>query len=361
MIVQKLEKIDSPLAILHEIPTTFFSKIEKSKKFDDNLFPTWVKTAFSNKTALRKKFELVYNKYKAIKSKKVRDKILKAFSDINKIEHLCKKDLTYEVISIKELPPEIQDEISNTFLYLYNDALNHPPFEQLYNDTISKALDRFIKKNGYYICPVCGLEGYINLSGQSRIELDHWLYKDLFPFTAVNFDNLIPLGDKCNSRPAKGTKNVLLDEAEVNRIVTYYPYTENKSVALSFLFKTEPTINSIQDDQWTFTIEPNDNSEKEIFDNWQSTFNIVIRYEDFFRKVIFECWENNYKSFVTENPLMNHATTVDELKQNLLAWKSTFQVKSYIGAMLYRIFIDYLVNSASNAYLDSLCRNFQRP
>lgn len=360
MIAPELHRIDTPLSILHDIPTTFFLNIESATSFSDSLFPSWTNAAFSNQTSLKRKFELIYNKYKAIRSPKTRSKIVRAFSDINNIELLCKGDLSLQIISIKELPKRIQDYIVDAFIYLYNDALNHPPFEKLYSDTISNALDRFIKKNQFQICPICGIEGYHNLAGQSRMELDHWLYKELFPFASVNFDNLIPIGEKCNARPAKGTKNILLDENQKNRVVAYYPYVSNKSITLSFEFLIEPTVNDILDSDWNLKIQPNDSNEGDVFSSWQTNFNINIRYKDFLRKIIFDFWQSNYKSFIDNNPMMTHADNIAEFKQNLLAWKSIFHLKSYPGAILYRSFVDYLIYKASDAYMSSLCENIRR-
>lgn len=359
MIVGKLHKVDSPLSVLHEIPTTFFANLERATNFDDSLFPAWTNSAFSNQTLLKSKFKSIYEKYKGISSVKTRKKIIKAFSQSNQIESLCKNNLKDELIYIKDFPT-IQKEIDSAFLYLYKDALNHPPFEKLYKDTISEAVDRFISKNGYSICPICGIEGYNNLVGQARIDLDHWLYKDLFPFTAVNFDNLIPLGDKCNGRPAKGTKNVLLDETQTNRTVAYYPYSSNKGIKLSFDFTSDPKSTGILDDDWNLSINPIEATEKSIFDSWLHIFCITDRFEDFFRKVIFDRWEDNYKKFVNANPMMTHANDITEFRKNLLVWNSIFQVESYPGAILYRIFIDYLVNRASDSYLYGLCENFKR-
>lgn len=51
---------------------------------------------------------------------------------------------------------------------------------------------------------------------------------------------------------------------------------------------------------------------------------------------------------------------IEELKKNFRNWKSTFRIKGRPGSIIYRAFIDYLINVASDAYLNGLCENFKR-
>ena len=267
---------------------------------------------------------------------------------------------------LPDLKMRDSNSFENTFNPFYHDtnpslstsALEYNKFEDHAKDTVKKSIDRFILKTGMHICPICGLEGYLNLEGQSRIALDHWLCKDLFPFVSVNFDNLMPIGDKCNSRPAKGTKNVLLDDAK-NRVVAYYPFYAHGGVNSTFRFIKEPTIEEVKDEDWSYTITPAKPEEQAQFNSWVSVFNIKERYNDFYKKYIFLTWESEYKEFVNESGI-NHANDINEFKQKLQIWRAAFSIKKRSGAILYRAFIDYLINGASDAYLFSLCENFKR-
>lgn len=355
--IAAINKIDTKLSALQEIPQTFFKKIENAEVFDDTLFPDWTTKVFSG-TDLMKKFEAVYIKYKRTNDKRQRDRIIQSFVDSNKIELLCSNDANVLSIEISSLPNTIQNEIESLFLYLYSTALEYHKFETYTKDTIKKAIDRFILDTGAEVCPLCGLEGYLNLDGQSRIALDHWLCKDLFPFVSVNFDNLMPIGDKCNSRPAKGTKNVLLDD-HGNRRVAYYPYYMHSGLKTNFSFVKEPTIHDIRDEDWTLSLTPTKDEERALFDSWNSIFNIEERYKDYFRKYIFFNWESDYKEFIAESGI-GHANDINELKQKLAVWKAAFPVKKRTGAILYKAFINYLLLNASDAYLFSLCENFKR-
>lgn len=360
MIISNLHRFTTGISLIQEIPTVFFREIEDSDRFGDHLFPTWEKSIFSS-TSLRKKFEAVYNKYKAIKTKSVRDKITDAFTQNNLIENLCNNTSGSKVITLKDLPKTIQKSIDILFLYLYNTAINYNLFEAHVGDTIKRSIDRFIGNNQLEVCPLCGLEGFLNIEGQSRIALDHWLCKDLFPMSAVNFDNLFPIGPKCNERPAKGSKNILFDDPTLkNRVTAYYPYANHSGISTIFNFINEPTINGITDTDWEFISAPTNPAEQNIYTSWDSTLNIKIRYVDYYRKNILNMWENDYKTFIEEDHDIQHAQDTNELKNNFRLWKASFPIKGRPGAILYRAFIEYLINRASDAYLFSLCENFKR-
>lgn len=358
--ITRLQRLTTGISLIQDIPTFFFREIEASAAFGNHLFPAWVNGVFGN-TALLSKFEAVYNKYKAIKSKANRDKVIAAFLHNNQIENLCNNLPTSLVIELNNLPKSIQKEIDALFLYLYNTAMNYHGFETHVNDTLKASIDRFIVANGLEVCPFCGLEGFLNIEGQSRIALDHWLCKDLFPMAAVNFDNLFPIGGKCNERPAKGSKNILIDTPLTrNRVQAFYPYLAHSGVTTAFNYVNEPSIAGISDADWSLAINPSDPAEQNIFNSWNSTLNISTRYVDYFRKNIFPMWEADYKRFIEEDHDIDHAQTIDELKQNFRLWKASFPLKGRPGAILYRCFIDYLINQASDAYLFGLCENFKR-
>lgn len=358
--ITRLQRLTTGLSIIQEIPETFFREIEVSAAFGNHLFPAWSNIVFAA-TSLKDKFETVYNKFKAIKTKTTRDKIVAAFTHCNQIEQLCSNDAGTIIVELNDLPKSIRKELDSLFIYLYNTAIKYPQFESHATDTLKNAIDNFIQINGLEVCPFCGLEGFLNIEGQGRIALDHWLCKDLFPMTAVNFNNLFPIGHDCNGRATKGAKNILIDSpATKNRIKAYYPYLNHNGLASSFNFVNEPTPAGIADADWTYLLNPVNPAEQEIFDSWKSILNISTRYLDYFRKNIFTMWEADYKRFIEEDHDLIPAQTIDELKANFRIWKASFPLKGRAGSILYRAFIDYLINNASNAYLYGLCENFKR-
>lgn len=361
--VISLNKYFTRIAIIHNIPKVFFRNIEGAVTFGPHLFPDWSNTVFST-THMSRKFELVYNKYKSIRTKPNRDKIIDAFDSVNQIENLCNNSIGLFAYELKDLPNSIVKELEDLFEYLYNSAINYHRFQTYVNDTVKDSIDRFIRLNELEVCPLCGLEGFLNLDGQARIALDHWLCRDLFPMTAVNFNNLFPIGPSCNGRPAKGETNVLIDNpTDRNRVIAYYPYAVNSGISTSFSFVNEPSIgtySNIPDADWNFIFNPIDNADADIFSSWESTLNISERYFDFVRKNILTMWEGRYKRFIENHPTLNHAQNIEEFKSHLGQWKATFDIKAVVGSVVYIPFIESLINDASNGYLYGLCENFKR-
>lgn len=352
-----LQHLQTNLRRLHEIPTTFFQNIEVATVFDDALFPAWTDTAFAG-TQLKAKFKIIYDKYKAIADIAERTKVINAFTNNNQVANLCSNHAGFICIPLSDLHPSIREEIDKTFIYLYETALEHHGFTAHVTDNVKDATDRFIQSCNMQICPICGLEGYMNLAGQSRIALDHWLCKDIYPFNSVNFDNLLPLGDKCNGRPAKGTKNILLDD-HGNRVVAFYAFQNHHSITTTFTYNNEPSITPLVDADWNLNMTPVEATEHVIFDSWNSIFNILDRYKDYFRKYVFPLWENDYKTFIAESGI-GHANDVTELKVKFTTWRASFKLKSSVGAILHRAFIDNMIYNSSDAYLYSLCENLKR-
>lgn len=355
--ILNIKKVSTRIAILHNVPKKFFKELENSSSFGDHLFPDWCNEVFKN-TDLQKKFEAIYNPYKAIKVKSNRLKIIKAFEDTNQIEKLCNNDPVIEMIGITDLHISVQKPIEDLFSYLYNTATKYPKFTSHVKKTISESIDDFIFHHKIEVCPICGLEGFSNIEGQARLALDHWLCQDIFPFSSVNFNNLIPIGDKCNSRPAKGNKNILIGESK-NRITSYYPYKEYGGINAVFSFVDEPSFEN-EYGKWTFKLEPKDKTENDYFENWDDTFRIKTRYNSFVEKNILAMWQDAYKEFINDNEMLYHATDLDGFKSNLKHWKASFMKKKYSGYKAYRSFINYLLNDASDIYLKSLYTNLSR-
>jgi hypothetical protein len=353
--IVSIEKTASRLSIIQNIPKKFFSLIEESEDFGDHLFPTWTVVVFAP-TDLRSKFEEIFNIYKGINNQNSRLRIVDAFTNTNKIEDLCDNNLGIPMIMLTDLPLVIRTYLDRLFSYLYNTAINYHGFQAYVDDTLRKTIDRFIIKNKIIVCPFCGLESFINIEGQARLSLDHWLCKDFFPMASVNLNNLVPIGQSCNQRPAKGNKNILINEVNNTRLnKSFYPYSLHNGIRVVFNFINEPNGNDLDDNDWSLVVEATNPLENDVFQNWNSIMNIDLRYNDYFKKDVFPLWESDYKEHVSDSDNdLNHAQNITELRSNFRNWKSTFKIKGRPGSIIYRSFIDYLIERASDAYLNGL-------
>lgn len=355
--ILNLQKIRSRIGIIHNIPKSFFKRLEQAEHFGDHLFPTWANEVFKN-TDLQSRFEAVYNSYKALPTNKAKASVIQAFTESNKIEELCNNLPDVNMILLTDLHLSIRAPLDKLFAYLYNVATKYPAFEQYTQTSIFKSIDKFIKAHKIQICPLCGLETYLNIEGQPRLPLDHWLSRDIFPYAAVNFNNLIPIGKDCNSNGVKGFKNILIDNSENNqRVVAYYPFSKNEGVTAMFKFLAEPTIDNEHSENWEFVFILNEPNEENIYESWNKTFNIKTRYNDFVRKNVLGMWESEYKSFIEEHEILEPAKSLEDFKDNLQHWKSSFNKKSRPGSLAFISFIDNLLRSP-NSYLTGLYKTF---
>lgn len=355
--VVKINKVRTRLAILHNIPKIFFRRIESSEVFGDHLFPNWSNDIFAP-TKLREKFEDVFNTYKSLTEFSDRELILKAFENSNQIERLCDEDPHIEIISLNQLHSTIQTKISDLFTHLYSLSLNYDQFNKYVDKTVFSAINDFKKANSNLsVCPICGLECFLNLKGQARLPLDHWLPQSIFPFTSVNFNNLLPLGPYCNQPPVKGARNILFNIETKTREKAFYPYLQHNGIKTRFSFKEEPKVGN-ETGIWEFSLEPNDPDDMDVFKNWRDNFNIETRYNSFIETEVLSMWKENYVSFINEDPKLNHAKDLISFKENLESWKASFKKLKYPGYRAHRSFINHLLNDVSESMLISLYLNF---
>lgn len=352
----------SRLAIIHNIPKSFFRKIDASTEFNNDLFPSWAVTVFAA-TDLKKKFKKVYDDYKALPNDEERTLVQECFKNTNQVKELCEDiPVGIKIYTLDKLHTTIQDPIKTLFLYLYESALEYHGFEDFVKSSVSKSIDNFIRLNGgIQVCPFCGIESYFNIDGQARLPLDHWLDKSKYPVASVNHKNLIPIGTVCNGRGVKGDKNILLNGTNRRYSRVYYPLLKDLQISVSFKFFTEPSAVDFPDDTWEIEIKTQDPNDQIYIQSWDWIMNLQIRYRDFFKKDVFCQWESKYSSFVNDpDNEINHANDLNEFKSNLKRWRGSYKIKGEPGAILYKAFINYLLNDATDAYLTGLYENLRR-
>ena len=359
--ITKITNYSSRLAIIHNIPKTFFKQIDRSESFGDHLFPKWAIKVFED-TDIKLKFKSVYDDYKDLPTAADRKLVLDCFDNTNKVRELSENEpVGIQIYILSHLPKSIRESIKVLFLYLYNSSLEYHKFEVYVNSSVNKSINHFLRINKIQVCPFCGIESYLNLEGQARLPLDHWLDKSKFPVASVNHKNLIPIATVCNGRGVKGDKNVLIDGAVRRFSKTYYPFLKDLNIKVTFKFINEPSSLDFADEDWEIEIVPENIEDQIYIESWDWIMNLESRYKSYFKLNIFPLWESTYKEYIEdpENELID-ANNIREFKFNLRNWKSSFKVKGQPGAILYRAFIDYLLVDATEEYLYGLYENLKR-
>lgn len=175
-----------------------------------NNIPASYKLRISSRTGLRDRIDLYKNGVSAL-SDTDRRRILLALSRQNEIKKLLSRSRNCE--TLEALPESIRGAISSLFEFsfdLLTDLKIRDPHYKIIYDAIE---DR--------VCPFCGYETFDSPEGP-REALDHYLLKDKYPFAAANLNNLVPMGNKCNSR-YKLVQDILYKDSGARRRA-FFPY-----------------------------------------------------------------------------------------------------------------------------------------
>lgn len=132
---------------------------------------------------------------------------------------------------------------------------------------------RIIYDSNQHLCPFCGCE-YFDAPGAPREALDHYLADSKYPFAAANLHNLVPMGNKCNSK-YKLAEDILYNEDGTRRR-SYNPYNNNQGIHIS-LDRSDPFSGDegvFSPSSWEIDFEPN----VEEVTTWNDVFHIRDRY-----------------------------------------------------------------------------------
>lgn len=346
-----LVKHETDLRELHKLTELFFGQLDSVTSFDKIRFPDWYKAVFG-RSDLDAKLEELFQAYKKLTGEQQQE-VMAAIRDTNRVADLCENNSGLKAVCLKKFPAAFQQPLKNLFVHLWENALRSPKFNDHFSTGLEDFIDKFIAENkSIEVCPFCALESFYNLQGQSRREIDHWLCKEQYPYLAVNFDNLVPIGHDCNTSPAKGNKDVLASLVKHQR--AYYPYCKHDGISVAFNFLNEPTLtNDIKKGDWELVIKPNDPKDDDLVESWKKLFNIQQRYESAINDKVFKLWEGKYMKRFPKC-----CKNIEEFRDNLLKFKETFYKDEQPLTLLYWAFLDYLLERASEKYLEGLCCNF---
>ena len=140
---------------------------------------------------------VLFQAYKKLTGKQQQE-VMAAIRDTNRVADLCENNSGLKAVCLKKFPAAFQQPLKNLFVYLWENALRSPKFNDHFSTGLEDFIDKFIAENkSIEVCPFCALESFYDLQGQSRREIGHWLCKEQYPYLVVNFDNLVPIGHAC--------------------------------------------------------------------------------------------------------------------------------------------------------------------
>lgn len=275
------DKIDSLQIFVNHTILEMLCKADTSIPFSIDLFHPKFKQMvidIKNDDYIYTPIENSYNICKNLSKKKL--KVLeKAVRINNQIEKLCNGELepvTFD--DIKAIDENLKDNLYKFNKCLYENVLGLKPFYSKYRH-IDEHYELFSKFNRFNRCPSCGLKRMLKPEevdfddNEKREAYDHYFNKARYPFSVVNFLNLVPLCNDCNSKYK--TQRDIINDGE-NRVKAFFPFSDipQKDISVS--------VDVIMEEYKNAIVEIKCIGNEEEVDTWDRVFSVKSRYKTYF-------------------------------------------------------------------------------
>ena len=254
-----------------------------------------------NGNPLKDEVERIYEIFKGL-TPAVRTQVSEAFKTNNDIESLC-NGIT--PVYLQALPDVVKDNIKPLFKWSYETLLEN----KLVAGDKMDYYNQLIIKNDFNTCPCCGLIDFEPANSIRREAYDHYLPKATYPFTSVNFKNLIPLCYKCNS-DRKSTK----DPIENDRI-SFYPFStadHNIEIKLNYTADIDDDTKGLNFNDLEIILA----GETDKIETWNWLFDIKDRYGDTVRRFTLTFLKKiarRHQIFLKSNEDWTYENTLNQL------------------------------------------------
>jgi len=260
---------------------------------------------------LKKNLSDFFKAYRGI-TKPERAEVYKAFMASKSIKRLF--TTSCPCIGISQLPEPIQEPSKKLFKYLYKTTLNSvgnvkDHYQSFYNKLPSKK------------CPFCGIENLLHYTHYKQ-DYDHLLYKDEYPFAAVNMRNLVPMGRDCNTIYKK-TKKILHDKYGTRRLA-FYPFENHVPITVSLSTSNLPTPAN-RNGNWVIELLPNCDE----VTTWTSVFCIKSRYEKDVLWAEYDTWLKNFINYAREHSADYPTWDKPNIKRAIKKYSLTYSATDY--------------------------------
>lgn len=263
----------------------------------------------SSKVRLENPLKEIVTLYHAM-SDEEKNLVKKSFEDNNKIEELCKGE--GQPKKYFELPEGIRESIEKFWKSLWEGFSSKEGLNQHLKVLCGEVLEHFheFKKQPNQktrVCPFCGINGLKPSDDIYRNAYDHYLPKSLYPFTSVNFENLVPICHECNSDEKKAIDTLFKDGT---RREVFYPYDstidpDKLSVTIQRNEAYNVTNNSTlmkKNFKYQYDILIDGKSDKRI-NTWDEIFRVKEKYQRYladFETEWFEQLKSDFKESIQD-------------------------------------------------------------
>jgi len=289
------------------------------------IIPEQYRSWLSSRSGLKKRLE-TFRETLATLDPDQRNQVLHALNSQNMIGPLlsCECDCA----AISDLPVPIRapakDFFNFSFKLLTGLGIRDHQYSIIYN-SISD-----------HVCPFCGCE-YFDAPGAPREAMDHYLPESKYPFSAANLRNLVPMGNKCNSR-YKIAQDILFSDAGIRRR-SFDPYNHDEiriSLNNSILFSGKNGELPL----WKIDFDPNN----EEVNTWDNVFHIRERYERDVLDPSFMTWLRGFRDWY--RAIDNENDSAGKLKNAIQSYCSHyegegFSDRGFLKAAFFRMLLKH--------------------
>lgn len=176
--------------------------------FDGNseLKEVMVNFGFSTQAAERGKafyseVRAIYNLFASLSSHEI-DQFKKWYQGNNDIEKVCANEPAIQLLRYKDVistHPALGKQLAAFFRGLYDNAFLGLSVIKEKIGTVKDHNKKFFEANNVGKCPFCGISDLKGVHHTRREAYDHYLPKYRYPFNSINFRNLAPACNECNS------------------------------------------------------------------------------------------------------------------------------------------------------------------
>jgi hypothetical protein len=306
-----------------------------------NVVPAAYRDTLKKRSGLRDRLKAYDDAVRTL-SKPDRDAVLNAVGDQNRLAELLSG--TCACASIDALHVGVREPVKNLFDFAFGLLTDLNVRDDHYMAIYDAA--------AAHVCPFCGAE-YFDAPGAPREAMDHYLAKSRYPFAAANLRNLVPMGNKCNSRYKLATD--LLWREDGSRRVAFDPYDHERVEVL--LEESEPFGGDAEYlPNWVIQFRP----ESPQAETWDEVFSIRARYRRDHLNPGYEGWLKLFAKSVRTYGW--EVDTDEDLGKAILRYAENWEQagvhdRAFLKAAVFRMLHKYCKTAPDNGRLISQLRD----
>jgi 5-methylcytosine-specific restriction endonuclease McrA len=221
----------------------------------------------------------IFNAFAELDQEQI-DQIKIWYQSNNNIESSCKNEgdsfpINYALLKSEPSLAVLTEQLESFFSKLYSNNFLINDAVKAHVGTLKGHYKLFMQTNDEGICPFCGLSPLDGEWSETREAYDHYLPKSKYPFNSINFFNLVPACNKCNSGN-KGVKDPI-ELTDNTRRKAFYPYSnEQPDINLSMTFVGGDWEAYVPDN---IAIAAESEAHQEEVNTWFELFGLESRYK----------------------------------------------------------------------------------